>query len=214
MEKQKKQLLAMLVILIAAVIIFFAVSKTSNDDEEENLEEETYTVNDIEAEDVTRLIFTNSSDTVSLTKSDDEWIYEDDKSIDIDESAVEDLVDKVSPLKSEDCIENVDDLSVYGLDTPVRTIMVSNGDKTNTILVGDYNDITDTYYICFETDTSKVYTADYDTVYAFEVSVDDLTAEEEIETETEASTEAEETETDTEEESETSTEDETITESN
>lgn len=184
MEKQKKQLIALLVILIAAVILFLLLSHSSNEESEAASTEESYVVNDLEAANVTKLIFTNSAATISLTKVSDEWVFEDDKTIDIDESVVEDLLEEVAPLSSENRIENVEDLSIYGLDSPARTIMVSDGEQTCTILVGDFNEITSTYYICTEEELRTVYTAEYNTVYAFEVTVDDLTAEE-IETETE-----------------------------
>lgn len=196
MEKQKKQLFGLLAVLVVAVIAFFGLSKFSVADETEASEDEAYTVNAIEADNVTGFIFTNTNDTVSLTKDGDEWIYESDKSLDLDESKVSSLISNVAPLTSQDCIENVDDLSVYGLDNPVRTIVISDGDNTCTIFVGDFNDMTDTYYICLESDMNTVYTAEYNTVYAFETSVDDLVAEEE-ETETETET-VEETETETE----------------
>ena len=87
------------------------------------------------------------------------------------------LLAAVAPLRSADRIEQAEDLSLYGLDSPVRTIMVSNSEKNSTILVGDFNEITDTYYICLEEDTSTVYTAEYDTVSVFEVQTEDLIIE-------------------------------------
>jgi hypothetical protein len=193
MEKQKKQLIALLAVLVVAVVVFFGVSKISNDEEEE--ETITYTVNDIESDNVTRLVFTNSEGTVSLSKSGDEWICEDDKTLDIDEDEVDTLVGKVAGLTSEYKIENVTDLSQYGLDEPSTTIMISDGTNSCTILVGNYNSITSTNYICLESDMTIVYSTD-NGVNTFNKTVDDLIAEPETETETE-------TESETESESET-----------
>jgi hypothetical protein len=200
MEKQKKQLMALLAVLVVAVVAFFGVSKISNADEEEDTTP-AYSVNEIEADNVTRLVFTNSNGTVSLSKSGDEWYSEDDKSLDIDEDTVNTLVGKMAGLTSDDKIENVTDLSQYGLDEPVKTIMISDGTNTCTILVGSYNSITSTYYICLESDTTTVYSTD-NRVNTFSKTIDDLIAEPETETETETEIE---TETETETETEVST---------
>lgn len=200
MEKQKKQLIGLLAVLVVAIVVFFAVSKAADADTEED-DTVTYAVNDLESDNVTRLVFTNSTATISLSKSGDDWVYEDDKTIDIDEDEVEKLIKKVAGLTSENKLENVTDLSQYGLDEPSGTIMISDGTNTCTILVGNYNSMMTTNYICLESDKSTVYTTKNSTVSAFEVTVEDLTAEPETETETETETEVEteiETETETE----------------
>jgi hypothetical protein len=209
MEKQKKQLIVLLVILVIAAIAFFAVSNMSSDDEEETVE--TYTVNDIEADSVTRLIFTHDDTTVSLSKVGEDWLCEDDKTLDIDEDSVDSLVSKVAGMTSENKIENVTDISQYGLDAPTTTIMISDGTNSATLLVGSYNSISSVYYICLEADTSTVYTTSSSVVSAFGITVDDLIAEAETETETETET-VTETETETETETVTETETETETE--
>lgn len=216
MEKQKKQLIAMLAVLVVAVVAFFAVSKISKAQDEAEEETVEYAVNDLDGDAVTRLIFTNSTaGTISLSKVGDEWIYEDDKTVDIDESEVESLIGKVAGLTSENKIENVTDLSQYGLDEPTGTIMISDGTNSCTILVGSYNTMMTTNYICLESDKTTVYTTKNSYVSAFEVTVDDITAEEETETETESETEAlteAETEVETETEALTETEVESETE--
>jgi hypothetical protein len=215
MEKQKKQLIAMLAVLVVAVVAFFAVSKISKAQDEAEEETVEYAVNDLDGDAVTRLIFTNSTaGTISLSKVGDEWIYEDDKTVDIDESEVESLIGKVAGLTSENKIENVTDLSQYGLDEPTGTIMISDGTNSCTILVGSYNSMMTANYICLESDKTTVYTTKNSYVSAFEVTVDDITAEEETETETETETEAlteagTEVETETEALTETEVESET-----
>lgn len=174
MEKQKKQLAVLLLILIAACVVFGLLSSSSKKESETVSEEESFVVNDIEADQATKLIFTNSIGTFSLRKDAEEWVLEEDKTADIDEAQVTKLLETVAPLHSSDRIEEVEDLKLYGLDTPVRTIMVSDGEKNSTILVGDFNELTNTYYICLEEDTSTIYTTDYNTVNTFEVQEEDL----------------------------------------
>jgi hypothetical protein len=210
MEKQRKQLIGLLIVLAVAVIALFAVSRMSDDDTQET--EETYAVNEMEADSVTRLVFTNTNGTVSLSKSGEDWVCEDDKTIDIDEDEVDKLVAKVAGATSSNIIENVTDISQYGLDDPVLTIMISDGTNSSTILVGSYNSISSVYYICLESDTSTVYTTSSSIVVSFnDLTVEDLIAEPETETETETLTEVE-SETKTETETETLMEAESETE--
>ena len=182
MNKQKKQLLLLLLVLILAIVAFLFVSKMPDEDETE--EAVSYTVTDLEPENVSKLVFTNDTGTYTLTKQEDgTWMYEGDKTLDMDETAVENLISKVSALTSEDKIEQVKDVSEYGLDEPVVTILVSDGTNSYTMLVGDYNDVTYTYYMCLENDMETVYTTTSYSISSFQSGIDDLIAEEEETTE-------------------------------
>ena len=194
MEKQKEQLLLLAGILIVALVAFLLLSRLP--DEEETEETPAYQVTNLEADLVTKLVYTNENGTITLLKSGDEWQCEEDKSIDIDEDTVETMVGKVASYSSENKMENVEDVSIYGLDQPSLTILVSDGTTSYTMLIGDYNETTYTYYMCLENDMSTVYTTESVTISVFDHTLEDLTAEEESteETTTEETTEAEITE--------------------
>lgn len=196
MEKQKKQLIGLLAVLIAALIAFVVVSRLP-DEEDAQEETVTYEVTKLEAEDVTKLVYTNETETFTLTKNDDGWVCDEYRDVTIDEDAVMTMVNKVAAMTSENKIENVEDISQYGLDEPSLTILVSDSTDTYTILVGDYNATTYTYYMCLENDKTTVYTTESATISSFNNNtIEDLTAEEE--TTVEETTEAEETTTETE----------------
>ena len=197
MEKQKKQLIGLLAVLIVAVIAFVVISKLP--DGEESEDKETYAVTALDADAVTKLVYTNESGTVSLTKNGSEWICEEDKSVDIDEDTVNNMVSKVASLTSENKLENVTDVSQYGLDDPTLKILISDGSDSYTLFVGDYNETTYTYYLCLESDMSTVYTTQSGTISDFQNNtLAELTAEEETQTaveetaQTQTTTEAEE----------------------
>lgn len=135
-----------------------------------------------------------------MNKDGDNWICDEDRSVDIDADKVSTMVGKVASLTSENKIENVEDIAQYGLDAPSLTILVSDGTTSYTLLIGDYNETTYTYYMCLESDKSTVYTTDSATITSFRNNtLEDITAEEETETESEAE---EITETDSESASE------------
>ena len=140
MEKQKKQLLGLLVILIVAVIAFIVVKNLPDEEEEDTTA--SYEVTDLNADNVTKLVYTNENGTLTLNKNGDEWTCEEDRSVDIDEDTVNTMVGKIASLTSENKIENVEDISQYGLDNPSLTILVSDGTTSYTLLIGDYNETT------------------------------------------------------------------------
>ena len=187
MEKQKKQLIGLLAVLIVAVIAFVVISKLP--DGEESEDKETYAVTALDADAVTKLVYTNESGTVSLTKNGSEWICEEDKSVDIDEDTVNNMVSKVASLTSENKLENVTDVSQYGLDDPTLKILISDGSDSYTLFVGDYNETTYTYYLCLESDMSTVYTTQSGTISDFQNNtLAELTAEPETQTDAETET--------------------------
>ena len=196
MEKQKKQLIGLLAVLIVAVIAFVVISKLP--DGEESEDKENYVVTTLDADAVTKLVYTNESGTVSLTKSGSDWICEEDKGVDIDEDTVNNMVGKVASLTSENRLENITDVSQYGLDDPTLKILISDGSDSYTLFVGDYNETTYTYYLCLESDMSTVYTTQSGTISDFQNNtLTELTAEEETQTaveetaQTQTTTEAE-----------------------
>ena len=98
MERQKKQLAMLTVILIAAVIILIVLLKYFDKASEDVSEDNHFTINNILADKVIRFAFTNSAGTVSLTKNAQEWIYDNDSSLDMDEDKVTELIQTVPPL--------------------------------------------------------------------------------------------------------------------
>ncbi|MBQ6788053.1 MAG: DUF4340 domain-containing protein [Lachnospiraceae bacterium] len=177
MNKQKKQLILLIILFVMAVTAFGIVSKMS--EEEESKEAVNYTVTNLEAEAVNKLTFTNETGTYILTKQDGIWSYEGDKTLDLDEEAVQTMVGKVGNLTSENCIEQVEDLALYGLDVPEITILVSDGTDSYTLFIGNYNEVTYTQYLCLESDMETVYTTTSYQISSFKNGIDDLIVEEE-----------------------------------
>ena len=187
MEKQKKQLIGLLVVLVVAVIAFVVISRLPGGEEAED--EESYAVTALDADAVTKLVYTNESGTVSLTKSGNDWVYEEDKGVDIDEDTVNNMVSMVASLTSENKLENVTDVSQYGLDNPILKILISDGSTSYTLFVGDYNETTYTYYLCLESDMSTVYTTQSGTISDFQNNtLAELTAEPDTQTDAETET--------------------------
>ena len=88
-------------------------------------------------------------------------------------------------------IENVTDMSQYGLADPERTIQYETADRSVIINVGNLNSMTSQYYIAFPSEM-KVYVVATNVVTGFNYTLEDLVEVEETAEETE-STEATDT---------------------
>ncbi len=176
MEKQKKQLLLMTFMLMMAIWGFVGILAIPDEEEAEMV---TYQITNMVPESVTKLTYSFDDMYVKLTKSGEEWQNEDDKSMDLDEDAVLAMIEQVATLTSEDKIENVEDAGRYGLTEATKIVLISDGTTSYTLIIGDYNDLTATYYLCLENDMSTVYTITSTKVNAFNTPVEDLLEAEE-----------------------------------
>ena len=104
------------------------------------------------------------------------------------------MILKVAPLKADQVIENVTDMSQYGLADPDRTIQYETADRSVIINVGNLNSMTSQYYIAFPSEM-KVYVVATNVVTGFNYTLDDLVEETTEETESTEATETAETET-------------------
>ncbi len=194
MEKQKKQFIVVLILLIVAVAAYLLLhvyndKKEAKEEAEEDAD--TITITDFDTDDVTAFSYQLNGETLSFTKDGDNWLYDGDTSLDLDEDSITSMLLAVSNLTTEEALEEYDSLSDYGLDTPSNTITVTTADGTITLLAGNQNEITNSYYM-MTGDSDTVYLISTDLNSTFGSAVDDLIAEEE-ETETEEPEEATET---------------------
>ena len=194
MEKQKKQFIVVLILLVVAVaayLILHVYNDKKEAKEEAEEDADTITITDFDTDDVTAFSYQLNGETLSFTKDGDNWLYDGDTSLDLDEDSITSMLSAVSNLTTEEALEEYDSLSDYGLDTPSNTITVTTADGTITLLAGNQNEITNSYYM-MTGDSDTVYLISTDLNSTFGSAVDDLIAEEE-ETETEEPEEATET---------------------
>ncbi len=174
MNKQIKQMKIMLVVLavviccIAAVVLYNkSVAKSEAADEAQKV------LCEIDASSVTAFSYILDGETLSFTLDDDTWVYDGDTSLSIDADAVNDMLEAVSSVSYEEKVEDAEDISSYGLDSPTNVITITTADETYTFTIGNKNELTYDYYMLFGEDDT-VYTVSSDLTGAFASSVDDL----------------------------------------
>ena len=151
------------------------------------------TVLDVNSDDITSFRYVYEGETYAFEKKDETWYYTDDHSLNLNQERIKAMILKVAPLKADQVIENVTDMSQYGLADPERTIQYETADRSVIINVGNLNSMTSQYYIAFPSEM-KVYVVATNVVTGFNYTLEDLVEETTEATET-AETETAETET-------------------
>ena len=151
------------------------------------------TVLDVNSDDIISFRYVYEGETYAFEKEDDTWYYADDHSLNLNQERIKAMILKVAPLKADQVIENVTDMSQYGLADPERTIQYETADRSVIINVGNLNSMTSQYYVAFPSEM-KVYVVATNVVTGFNYTLDDLVEETTEATET-AETETAETET-------------------
>lgn len=191
MNKQKKQLFLLLGILVLFIGVF--VGLRAYNEAEANKEEETEgeIVMSLEYSDAEYLQYEYEGDPIDLECVDGTWYVVGDHSQNVKQYRIKSIITGIAPFIAEDKIENVTDLSIYGLTEPKKVIHVGNDVEQYTIYVGDYNNLTLNYYVYISTDPSTVYSVESAVITRFNYPLSDLVdaAEETTEESGEASVE-------------------------
>lgn len=186
MKKQQKQFIILLVILVALAAGFFGLKKYNQLQSEKPEEDEDITVVSLDRDSIVRFAYDNEGETYAFEKEGNTWYYTEDHSLTLNQNRITAMLMKVCPLTASQAIENVTDMTQYGLDQPVKTIQYETENESVILYVGDYNSVAKIHYLCKPSETT-VYTVDGQSVNIFDNTLEDLIEEPE---ETEAATES------------------------
>lgn len=195
MKKKQRQMIGMLLALVVLTAAFLGIRQyNKNASSAASTTEDTQeTVLDVNSDDITSFRYVYEGETYAFEKKDETWYYTDDHSLNLNQERIKAMILKVAPLKADQVIENVTDMSQYGLADPERTIQYETADRSVIINVGNLNSMTSQYYIAFPSEM-KVYVVATNVVTGFNYTLEDLVEETTEATET-AETETAETET-------------------
>ena len=181
MDGQKKQFIGICVLVIVCVAAYFGL-KTYNEKaaEQEQKEEESKKIEavSIDKDAVKSFSYQIDGNTITFEKEEDTWYYQPDHSINIDQDAISAMLDAVTAVTAEEKIENVEDTSEYGFDSPTNVLTFTMEDGTRTITIGMQNEITSEYYI-MDNNSSAIYVVEKNLNTTFSKAVADVTVEEE-----------------------------------
>lgn len=179
MHRQRKQFIAVIAILVIFIGAYVGMHMYNNKQEKKTAAKEeadkTY-ITKVKAEDITAFSYQYSEGTLTFTKADDTWSCKEDENVDIDESKVTTLLGNLENLEAEEIVENPEDLSDYGFDTPTNVITFTTEEGTTTLTVGMENSIISQYYVSADS-SEKLYLVSTAMPEAFQKPLQDLVTE-------------------------------------
>ena len=148
--------------------------------ESEEDSEESTTVFTASTDNIKSLDFMVDDTKTTFEKDDDSWVKKDETDFPVIQTTLDSAASAIASVDSDRVLEDVDDLSEYGLDSPSNTIKIvtksdeeDGDDITTTLYVGDENSSTSQYYVRKDDDEKTVYLIDSSCVEPFTKSLND-----------------------------------------
>lgn len=188
MKSQKKTFAILVIILIVCLGAYFGIRTYNTKTEEKEKKEkeaEEIVVTNINADDITTFSYAYEDNQLSFSKQGDNWVCDNDAAFSLNQDAIETMLLTLKDLKAEDTIdarESEEGGEDYGFSNPTMTIAVETRDKNTTFTFGMHNDLTNQDYMMVNTDQT-VYLMATDVKAAFQKSLVDLKATEDLSTE-------------------------------
>ena len=198
MKKQKVQMVV-LVIALALLIGGYFFLQNYNKKQTEKEDADKIQVAQIDADAIQAFSYQLDGETLSFTKTDDNWSYDQNTELHMDNDRITSMLANVTKVEADEEIDHVTDLSEYGLADPANVITVTTADQTYTFTVGDHNATANCYYFMTDQQPDVVYTMKSGLCGSFQEAADDLIKLESVVSDNSAETEeTDEAATDTE----------------
>lgn len=157
MKKQKIQLIVLVLMLAALAGAFFGIRKYKETQAQKPAEEEGIVVFSLNQDDIVNIIYDYAGVTYQYEKVEDTWYLAEDHSQGVKQFYLSSMTMGVASIIATQVLENVTDLSQYGLETPRQTIIFDTADQRFQIYVGEKNTMTSSCYIQLPDQPGTVY---------------------------------------------------------
>lgn len=158
----KRSLTLVLAIIVLCGLFgtwFLLKSRNEKAKEQEEQTEEGTEILNMPEENVSAVSFSISGETCTFSREDGSWKMEGEDHFTGDDEAFASLLGYFDPLRATRTLEEIEDISEYGLDDPVNTFTLITSDGTKTSLViGNNNEGTGDDYAMIKGEESVVYT--------------------------------------------------------
>ena len=169
MKKSTKLVSAVVVLVVLGGVYVGLNTYVSKEEKtESSSEEESKTeVFSVKTDDIKSLGFIVDKKAVTFEKKDDSWVKKDETAFPVNQTTLDSAASAIETVEADRVLEDVEDLTEYGLDSPSNTVTVDTADGTTKFNIGDENTSTNQYYISRDDDDSTVYVVAADTVSPF-----------------------------------------------
>ena len=169
MKKSTKLVSAVVVLaVLGGVYVGLNTYVSKEEKTESSSDEESKTeVFSVKTDDIKSLGFIVDKKAVTFEKKDDSWVKKDETAFPVNQTTLDSAASAIETVEADRVLEDVEDLTEYGLDSPSNTVTVDTDDGTTKFNIGDENTSTNQYYISKDDDDSTVYVVAADTVSPF-----------------------------------------------
>ena len=169
MKKSTKLVSAVVVLaVLGGVYVGLNTYVSKEEKTESSSDEESKTeVFSVKTDDIKSLEFIVDKKEVTFEKKDDSWVKKDETAFPVNQTTLDSAASAIEKVEADRVLEDVEDLTEYGLDSPSNTVTVDTADGTTKLNIGDENTSTNQYYISKDDDDSTVYVVAADTVSPF-----------------------------------------------
>lgn len=159
MKKSTKLVSAVVVLaVLGGVYVGLNTYVTKKESTESSSEEESKTeVYSVKTDDIKSLEFIIDKKDTVFEKKDDSWVKKDETAFPVNQTTLDSAASALEKVEADRVLENVDDLTEYGLDSPSNSVTVTTDDGTTKFNIGDENTSTNQYYIAKDDEDSTVY---------------------------------------------------------
>lgn len=178
-QKKKKQLIFVCVCFVVILTAYLGFRYHMNHlTENAEDEEDIISVLDIDTSLVTEIGITGGEENINMQKDGDTWRCVEDDTFVIDKNKLQTFLDAAGKITSKLKIEDVTDMSQYGLDHPSLSISLQWDSNLYTIYIGDQNTVAGGVYYLKINDEDTVYTIENYKYNMLNKTKEDFAAEE------------------------------------
>ena len=183
MNKKMRTLTILLAVLLIVSAAAFGISRYEEKMEEIRTSDEVIMC--VDPDSVTALSWTYDGTTLSFTKNDEGWHWDEDEAFPADSEKLMDLLEQFREFGAAFVIEDPDDLGSYGLDKPTAEILITAGEDVYTVSLGDFSKMDEERYVSIG--DGNAYLVKHDPLDDYDLDISDLILNDEIPTLTGAS---------------------------
>ena len=164
MKKQKK-----LVLLLSALVLLGALTLVvvKREDTKEKISSTPETI--LQWGEIDGVSWEYSGESYAFRKEDGAWTYPADPAFPVSEEKMDALLEQFAALGSAFTIEDVQDYGQYGLEKPMCTISLTQGEEEKTIALGDFSQMDQERYASLG--DGKVYLLSHDPMEEFDTDL-------------------------------------------
>ncbi len=167
--KRSKRLYLLLGVL--AVICAATLAVSAYEERKEDIQNSDEIILSVDTGDVTALSWEYDSGKLSFHK-DSKWLYDEDEAFPVNEEKIDEMLEMFQGFGASFTIDDVENLSQYGLDDPVCTIQITAGDQDYCILLGNYSTMDSERYVSIG--DGRVYLVENDPLDYFDAVLSDM----------------------------------------